>query len=286
MAITAKIIKDSISEENQRIITFELEYPRFIHSEFMTHRAVSKNSASSRAIPLATMLKNVWNNGATFVEWGKNQSGMQAKEQLQGLQRYAAEAIWNLSGKAACIFAWLLGKTGAHKQICNRVVEPWSHMKVVATATEWDNFFHLRNHKDAQPEIHELARVMWEAVKNSIPTKLRQGQWHLPYVDGYNIKPNEDFVPFDEKDIGLDDAIKLSASLCAQVSYRKSDESIKKALIIYDRLVSSTPVHASPFEHQATPASHRIVRSGNFVGWIQYRQTIPNNVCKKYVESN
>lgn len=279
--ISAKIIKDSIAKNGKRITTFELEYPRIIHSEFLTHRMLSKNSASSRAIPLNVMLKNVWNNPATFVEWGKNQSGMQAKEELQGFKRYLAEKLWNLSGKVACIFAWGMGKCGAHKQICNRVVEPWSHMKVVATATEWDNFFHLRRHPDAQPEIHELAKKMWDVYCQSTPTLLEEGQWHLPYVEGYNIL-GDDEVPFLANDISLEDAIKLSASLCAQVSYRKADESLNKALMIYDRLVSSKPVHASPFEHQATPYTNRITKSGNFIGWKQYRQTIKDNVCKKY----
>lgn len=280
--ISAKIIKDSIAENGKRITTFELEYPRFIHSEFMTHRMLSRNAASSRAIPLSQMIKMVWNDPASPVSWGKNQSGMQAKTQLEGKDLYWAKTLWNLSGKAVCGFAWLLGKTNVHKQIANRILEPWSHIKVVVTATDWDNFFYLRNHPDAQPEIHELAKLMWKEYRLNTPTILKEGEWHLPYLDGYNILPDEDFVPFEETDICLSDAIKLSASLCAQVSYRKADESIKKALNIYKRLVESKPVHASPFEHQATPAKSSIVISGNFRGWVQYRQTIPGHVCKKY----
>lgn len=280
--INAKIIADSRSEENQRITTFELEYPRFIHSEFMTHRMLSRNAASSRAIPLWNMIKMIWNEPACPVHWGKNQSGMQAKEELSGFGLSLAKLLWNVSGKVVCGFAALLGLVKTHKQIANRILEPWSHIKVVVTATEWDNFFHLRNHPDAQPEIHELARIMWDLYSTSTPTRLKMGEWHLPYLEGYNIQPDEDFVPFKETDICLSDAIKLSASLCAQVSYRKADESIKKALNIYKRLVESKPVHASPFEHQATPAKSRIVISGNFRGWTQYRQTIPGHVCKKY----
>lgn len=281
--ITARIIADSISEEKQRITTFELEYPRFIHSEFMTHRMLSRNAASSRAIPLWSMIKQVWNTPASPVHWGKNQSGMQAKEELTGIHLQSAKFFWNLSGKVACGFAALLGMVKTHKQIANRILEPWSHIKVVVTATEWDNFFHLRNHPDAQPEIHELAKKMWELYSTNTPKLLKKGEWHLPYLDGYNIQPDEDFVPFADNDICLSDAIKLSASLCAQVSYRKADESIKKALNIYKRLVESKPVHASPFEHQATPAKSRIVISGNFRGWVQYRQTIDGHVCKKYL---
>jgi hypothetical protein len=280
--ISAKIVKDSVSSNGKRLTTFELEYPRFIHSELLTHRMLSRNAASSRAIPVATMLKMIWNNPAEPVHWGANQSGMQAKNELVGYKLKITKALWSLSGKVACGFAYLMSKAGCHKQIVNRIVEPWSHIKVVTSATDWDNFFHLRNHPDAQPEIHELARIMWDLYNNSIPKLLKTGEWHLPYLDDYNIFPDNEFVPFRENDICLSDAIKLSASLCAQTSYRKSDESIKKALGIYDRLVTSIPVHASPFEHQATPAKTNIVISGNFRGWTQYRQIIPNNVCKKY----
>lgn len=281
--ITAKIVADSISKHGKRMTTFELEYPRFIHSEFMTHRMLSRNAASSRAIPLNTMIKLVWNNPATPVHWGYNQSGMQAETQLSGFGLKTTKLIWNLSGKVMCGFAWILGKLNVHKQIANRILEPWSHIKVVASATEWDNFFHLRRHKDAQPEIQELANKMWEVYSKNTPKFLKDGEWHLPYMDGYNILP-DDGIPFEDTDISVSDAIKISASLCAQVSYRKSDFSIEKALKIYNRLVASEPVHASPFEHQATPAKTNIAISGNLRGWTQYRQTIPNNVCKKYLK--
>ncbi len=281
--ISAKIIADSYSNNGQRLTTFELEYPRFIHSEFMTHRVFSRNAASSRAIPLNTMIKLVWSNPAEPVHWGKNQSGMQAKEELKGASLFWTKKIWKWSGRVVCGFAWLLGKTKVHKQIANRILEPWSHIKVVVSATEWDNFFSLRNHPDAQPEIHRLAKLMWTLYSTNTPKLLREGEWHLPYLDGYEVFPDEDFCPFEENHICLSDAIKLSASLCAQVSYRKADESIEKALLIYDRLVESKPVHASPFEHQATPAKSNIVISGNFRGWIQFRQSIAGNVCKKYV---
>jgi len=279
--ITAKIICDSISPTGKRITTFELEYPRFVHCEFNTHRMLSKNAASSRAIPVATMIGLVWSNPAQPVHWGKNQAGMQAKEELTGFRLWVTKKIWNVSGKVACGFAWILNKVGCHKQIVNRITEPWSHIKVVATATEWDNFFHLRNHADAQPEIHELARLMWDIYSTNVPENMEYGEWHLPYISDYNIISDDD-CPFDEWDITLEEAKKLSASLCAQTSFRKADESVSKAIKIYDRLVVSIPVHASPFEHQATPLEDNEEASGNFRGWYQYRQAIPGNVCNHY----
>jgi hypothetical protein len=292
--IKVKIIKDSVSEKGNRITTWELEYPRFIHSEFMTHRLFSRNSASSRAIPLKTMINLVWNNPATPEHWGKNMSGMQAKEQLTGWKLDFSKFLWTTSGKFCCGVVWLMDKIGLHKQVANRILEPWSHIKVVMTATEMDNWFNLRNHPDAQPEIQKLASEMWDLYESSTPILLNVGEWHLPYVDGYNIL-DEDGVPFEEKDITLSEAIALSASLCAQVSYRKADQSISKAIKIYERLVESKPAHLSPFEHQATPipTNSTIVKgethydyrcgqwSGNFKGWIQYRQIMYDDLGLK-----
>jgi hypothetical protein len=295
--ITAKIIADSISEKGKRITTFELEYPRFIHSELMTHRMLSRNAASSRAIPVNTMIGLVWSNPAQPVHWGKNQAGMQAKEELTGFRLWATKKIWNVSGKVACGFAWILNKVGCHKQIVNRITEPWSHIKVVATATEWDNFFYLRNHPDAQPEIHELARIMWDLYKNSTPKELKEGEWHLPYISSSDGKYYTTSTPipiagfpedkpmykvFASDEISLEDAKKLSASLCAQTSFRKADESVDKAIRIYDRLVVSRPVHSSPFEHQATPSDDPELVSGNLRGWFQFRESIDGNVCFDY----
>ncbi len=278
--ISAKIIADSIAPNGKRLTSFELEYNRTIHAEFLTHKMVSKNSSSSRAIPIQVMIKAVWDNMAEPIHWGANQSGMQAKEELKGLKLKAAKALWKISGRAVCVFCYAMNKLGLHKQVANRILEPWSHIKVVSSATDWDNFFFLRNHEDAQPEIHELARQMWELYKNGKPKLLQEGEWHLPYLDGYNVVDDESF--FSDFNISTENAIKLSASLCAQVSYRKSDESIEKAIKIYDRLVGSTPCHASPFEHQATPMENATDMSGNFRGWRQHRELIKNNVCLKY----
>ena len=194
---------------------------------------------------------------------------------------------------------------GYHKQIVNRLTEVGQHMKVVATATDWQNFFWLRNHKDAQPEIHELARQMQDLYEDNEPTHLFENEWHLPYIyrfrrldetglRGLQYSLDAEGLTF----ISVEDAKKVSASMCAQVSYRKTDDSLEKALDIYRRLVDSEPVHASPFEHQAMCFDPRDMYeypgswvdgitavncnseflSGNFRGWIQHRQLIPNNV--------
>jgi thymidylate synthase ThyX len=312
--ISAEIVADSISDvvDDKRIITYVLEYPRFIHSEFMTHRSFSRNAASSRAIPVKKVIELVENTPAMPIHWGMNQAGMQAKEELSGLSLETAQYEWAEASKSAMWFANRLKRLGAHKQIVNRILEPYQMIRVVCTATEYDNFFYLRYHADAQPEISELARVMWEARELSEPELLQPGEWHTPFVntsrDAAGKRYYWNFISDTEKvEISLEDALKVSASCCAQVSYRKLDTSLEKALDIYNKLVTMKPVHASPTEHQATPmenifgedyvdveirpqkgVTHNDIKgngwSANFCGWIQHRQLIPDNVCNNFVK--
>lgn len=327
--ITAKIIADSVSSvSGDRITTFELEYHRYIHGEVMTHRMFSRNAASSRAIPVKNMLELVRNSPAMPIHWGKNQAGMQAKEECDAPLGFDQElssgwkstsyltkdAAWKAGADNAAMLAEKFSDAGYHKQIVNRLVEPFQMIKVVVTATSFDNFFWLRFHEDAQPEIAELARCMLVAYKRSKPQELTPGEWHVPYVD---VSFDESGIVYsvDGVPITKDYAIKVSASCCAQVSYRKSDNSLEKAETVWERLVASQPVHASPTEHQATPmqspngfitvhteqgyrneyekgVTGRLLDttsgnlssglSNNFKGWIQHRALIANNVCNSY----
>jgi hypothetical protein len=158
--ITAKIICDSINPLRIRLTTFELTYPRFIHSELMTHRMLSKNSASSRAIPIKKMIKAVIDNPAVPERWGANQSGMQANNELTEFKKKICKFIWLQSRWFAVGIVWLLDKIGLHKQISNRLLEPWSHITVVCSGTYFNNFFSLRAHPMAQPEFQVLAYKM------------------------------------------------------------------------------------------------------------------------------
>lgn len=312
--IKAKVITDSISTHtNQRITTFELEYPRFIHAELMTHRLFSRNSASSRAIPIERMIDLVKENTAMPIYWGKNQSGMQAKKEVDESLKLAATDTWINARNNAIHYARELQSLGLHKQIVNRVLEPFQIIKVLVTATSFDNWFNLRLHPDAQPEIQELARLMYKALLSSDPMEISSGEWHLPYIererdeDGslkyyitdYDTSGTETDGYGYYQYLTTEQAQKISCSLAAQVSYRKADMSIEKAISIYDKLVNSNPVHASAFEHCATPIDYLTCAydlpkgvtsflldqtpcSGNFTNWIQYRQLIPNHDCKDF----
>lgn len=302
--IVARIVADSVNKNGNRITTFELEYHRFIHSELMTHRLFSRNAMSSRAVPINKMIEQVRNNPATPVHWGKNQAGMQADEVLVEESLDNAKRQWKQSAIYAASQAEIMSSIGSHKQIVNRLLEPFQMMKTVMTATEFDNFFWLRCDPDAQPEIQELAKCMFDAMRQSQPEGLESEQWHTPYVEHiFKGGKFESYCLTDEEDnviklLTEEEAKAISASCCAQVSYRTLNNTYEKAMDIYSKLASGRKVHASPFEHVAKPmgdspshedgVTHKDnvgnYWSGNFKGWIQLRQTLNNHVCWDYKE--
>lgn len=266
------------SVTGKEIVTFELEFPRIILAEFNTHNALSKNASSSRAIPVKTMLKQVRENPAIPVRFGAANTGMQDKGEHKELVKFemgthegtgTAEEVWQLAGLYAADFAEFFHKAGYAKQICNRLIEPFQMMKVVMTATELNNFFWLRDHDAADPTIAQLARVIKAALEASTPEVLQPGDWHVPYYNDGVWKPVhelvtsiDDFTPSgvfaDKFGHTLEHALVISSSCCAQVSYRKLDDTIEKARGVVARLnlqgeEPDQPVHASPLEHQATP---------------------------------
>lgn len=271
MGIEAKVICDSVSKEDVRITTFQLKFHRFILPEFNTHRQLSRNFSSSRAIPVSKIIEQVVFEPALPVHWGKNQAGMQASEELSGSSLDAARKGWLKASEAAVEAAKALAAAGLHKQVVNRLLEPFQWVSGVVTATEWDNFFELRAHPDAQPEIQALAYLMKQKMKDSVPKILKNGEWHLPYVQPYEFADYGDDIELLKK---------VSAARCCRVSYLKHDgtnANIKEDLALCDRLVGSRPLHASPFEHQATPDYSQYGASdlhGNFNGWIQHRKEI------------
>lgn len=274
--IEAKVIADSISEAGKRITTMQVKFHRFILPEFNTHRVFSRNFSSSRAIPTSKLIEQVRNDPATPVHWGKNQPGMQAAEELTGTDLELAESEWRVAAYLAGDIAEKMAGLGVHKQIVNRVLEPFLWSTGIVTSTEWDNFFELRAHEDAQPEIHELAIKMRDARDNSIPQLLKEGEWHLPYILEH--EKNDQFFKIEANRFMLQ---KISAARCCRVSYLKHDGSLPNIdddLALFQRLAGSIPIHASPLEQQATPDTKHFgswcnsAGHGNLVGWVQYRK--------------
>jgi thymidylate synthase ThyX len=285
--ISAKIIADSINPDGVRITTFVLTYPRLIHSEFLTHRMISRNASSSRAIPVKKQIQMVLDDPVIPLAFTKNQKGMQGGEALDGLALEQAYNAWIDARDAAVMQAQVLVNLEVHKQYANRLLEPFSHITVVATATDWDNFFALRCHPMAQPEIHALADEMYAVREASKPQLLKYGRWHLPFIDEsarQEITDLFDITCLQEEAEAITIAIKCSVARCARVSYLNHDgikTSIDDDLKLYDRLLGGIPKHSSPAEHQAqsTAASYY---TSNFKSWAQYRKMLQDENITKF----
>lgn len=284
----AKIIADSIGVDAPRLVTFELQYPRIIHAEFMTHRVFSRNASSSRAIPVQRMIDTVLTNPAMPAEWRMNEPGMQGFTVADPETTAAAIQVMAMAAQSAVNYARQLDSMGLHKQHVNRLTEPFQYIKVVVTSSQWKNFFGLRDHPAADPTIQKLAQLMHKAYDASTPKQLRDDEWHLPYItDDDPIRAEEHWMEGQERMATIEMLRRMSAARCARVSYNNFKGEVPKVgsdLALYDKLVVSQPVHASPTEHQAMPdiylgnhAGWRYPQNhGNLVGWQQFRKFIPH----------
>lgn len=295
MSVSAKVICDS-KYRDTRLITLEVEMHRFILAENNTHKAQSRNIQSSRAIPILRQLEQIANDPAMPVYYGKDQAGMVAGEELEGRDLELVQMII-LGMRDACLNGVKqLQKLGLHKQVSNRYVEPWMWTKGVVTATErdWKAMSKLRRHYSAQPEIKALFDRICKAIEDSSPEMLKPGQWHLPYVHTYFEDGKQRFTSqADEKEVSLMTAVKISSSCVAQVSYRKLDDSLDKAMKVYDMLnlpvngvYPDDPPHFSPTEHIAKAGDCDVQLSGNFHtdDFIQYRKVLELGIEKEVIK--
>lgn len=286
--ISVKLIQDSISEQtDKRLTTFEWEYPRFIHAEVMTHRLFSRNAGSSRAIPVASMIELARSN-IYVPKFRYNQSGMQAAGLLTPMDMTEAVDIWLGAASHCLAAAEKLNELKVHKQWANRMLEWFAPIKIAVTSTEWDNFLWLRNDFEAQDEIEILAGMVEKALAESDPMVVPHGHAHVPYVHRVKTeRPWEIEYYVDGQQLTINEALKVSASVCAQMSYRKENNTLEKANDLYGKFMEGRRVHASPFEHQgivtdegSTHTDHNgMFWSGNLCGWTQFRHLIPNNTC-------
>ncbi len=268
MGYSAQVLLDSVSPAGARLVTMEVRYPRFIHAEVLTHRMLSRNAGSSRALPIRKMIAAVREDPAMPIYWGKNQAGMSARREIDDAARTLAEAEWRLALERALATAERLSDSDIdlHKQLVNRILEPFAWITVILTATEWANFFTQRCHEDAQPEIKHLADMMLETFMASDPQRVRDGEWHMPLIA--------------EDEHGLDPMLlrKVSVARCARVSYltHGGSRDHDKDLELFERLVGGgANGHWSPFEHVATPLERSDEMCANLRGWKQYRKFFP-----------
>lgn len=263
----AKVVADSVAPNGVRITTMTLKYPRFIHAEVMTHRAWARNYESSRAMPVKRKLELIEQEPVEPVEWGLNKAGMQASEVLSPEDAGIAAEYWHKARQECIAYARKLDSLKVHKQVVNRICEPWATITGVVTSTKWRNFDFLRIHSTADPNIQKLARLRKAAYDASVPVPLQVGDWHLPWVTKADWQDVGQYVTEKrvyEKQAVPDDVElvkRISAARCARVSLLNHEgkrPGIEEDLKLFDRLASrdnplNDPGHFTPLEHQATP---------------------------------
>lgn len=309
MTVSAKVVLDSISPEGVRLITMELRYPRFIHSEFMTHRVFSRNASSSRAVPVEKLIEEAETDPAMPERWGIHNKGMQDGGEMSPFGEKTAKSDW-LSGRDDAVAnakRMLSRPERAAKQIINRILEPYTHISVVVSSTYWANFDALRLDEAADPTMRALAMSVVKARDESKPLIRDYTDWHLPYTSNDDIEPALKYGLAVAADVGIktveqldqyviDLMCRISAARCARVSYLTHDNrrpSIEDDLKTFNMLMAAHPMHASPTEHQAKPDRIRHLsgqslswenphQHGNFIGWRQYRKNFVGEATMEY----
>lgn len=262
----AKVIADSVSLDGIRLTTLEVTLHRFVLAEFNTHRVFSRNSASSRAIPLRKTIERVLDDPAVPLVFPAEKPGMQGGEPLDTNAAADALDIWHTASLDAIRHARRMQDLGVHKSVVNRILEPFLWHTIIVTSTEWDNFFAQRCSPLAQPELRAAADLMRAALNTSTPKRVDFGEWHLPFI-------HEDDLT-DCRRAGIDPC-HVSVARCARVSYLTHDgvRDVREDEALYQRLVTAEPPHWSPLEHVATPIKvpQAHLMPGNLYGWAQLR---------------
>ena len=269
--ITARVIADSINTSGNRLTSLVITLPRIVLAEFNTHRALSKNSASSRAIPFNKMVEQVLKNPFIPTKFQQDHKGMQGTKYFTGNTEEVIRGEWLHARDVAVLQAKSLNQMGVTKQICNRLLEPFMLHTIISTATEWQNFIALRAHDQAEIHIQDAAYKILEVLNNSIPKLLQPGEWHIPFGDNIDSDKLADAYYSEQLESPIEAAIKIAIARCARVSYMNFEgkDDYAADIKLFDMLKASG--HMSPFEHvaQALPAS---TQSGNFIGFRQFRK--------------
>lgn len=272
----AKIVLDSVGNLGQRITTFEIEMPKWLVAEFNTHRMLSRNSASSRAIPTKQIIERVMTDPVIPIDFRSKNTGMVANEILSDEEYEQAKYMWLQARDLMVLQVEEMMKIGdgIDKQRINRLLEPWMYTVVVATATEWENFFYLRDSKEAQPEFAHIAHMMNELYTNNIAS---YRLWHLPYLEEDNI--DQDAIDLcGANDYELDAVqtamMLISAARCGRVSYYRQGDSKSQKDDVLRGESFATNKHWSPLEHPAKEEAWTYY--GNLFAWKPLRKFYTN----------
>lgn len=262
-----EILADSLNVvTGDRLTTFILNgFPKWLLAELNTHRMLSRNAASSRAIPLKKLIENIYQD-PVIPYWTRKKGGMGGIDDLTEEKKQYMTDSWQAAMEHAIVTATELHAAGAAKQEVNRLLEPWMRVPVIVSGTSWDNFFHLRCDEAAQPDFRFFAIAMRDKYLANSPDTLNIGQWHIPFKG--RVHSNR---------LTEQEYLQISTARCARVSYTTHDGDIDhdKDFRLHDSLVEMG--HFSPLEHSAralSPDERDNPVAANYRGWGQYRHLL------------
>lgn len=299
--IWSELLQDSISPHGNRLTSLLNHYPLFVHAQVLKHRLVSVSAASARAIPSQKLIEYAKEDPALPAFIGVNKPGMQSVDEVdEETERYLL-SCWKDALNDQIRHVNEFSSAKAHKEVTNRLLSPFMNVLDISSATQWNNAFHLRIHDDAQRETRYRFENIYLCREESKPMLIEHGEWHTPYVNrDRNALGELRYYDISGVELDLKTAKSVSAASCAQVSYRKLDQSVEKAQKIHDMLVKGDLLHGGALEHCATPMSDKeyarrlqaaeliedeiALFKGNLRGWIQYRKEFANeNLTKEFV---
>lgn len=272
MTANAIILADSFNAATRtRLTTFLLpRFPKILWQQFLTHRILgkegaydfSKNTASSRAIPVKKVIEGI-RQDPYIPDWRAKQKGMGGMDTLTQEQKDKATAKWLYQMEESIRTAEALhNDLGVSKQDANRCLEPWMRIPCIVSATEWDNFFFLRTQLDpiVQADVRAAAMEMQALMQSSEPRILQPGDWHIPFVD-FHVSG----------DLPLSHKLMMSAARCARGSYANhfGGFSLDEDLRLCRELDNDK--HDSPLEHQAQAEGTVHPGQANYKGFLQFR---------------
>jgi hypothetical protein len=172
------------------------------------------------------------------------------------------------------------------------------------------NYYDWAEINKGQAEIHmmALAECIWDAVSESTPKVLKEGEWHIPFEDKLptlKVAYTDDGLDYREK-CTTEDKIFMSVAMAARTSYTVVGEekaiNYEAMIGLHDRLLAQDPPHSSPLEHCAKAMSEdeyynfikgeRVDKEGihyasnfsrlgwcnNLKGFIPYRYMVDNGI--------
>ncbi len=266
-APAARIVADSVSSvTGDRLTSMEVSIPRTLLPYLLNEASVSRSFTDVLDQPVADNMRSLADEPAVPIYWPAHTILAQPAHPLRTPKAHTARQTWLRARDEAVACAETLTEVGVHHTITNRLLEPFLVQRVLLSSTEWRGLLKLR-HKQlgtdplVQAELTEVIDLMRRLLDKNVPEPLALGQWHLPYLRGFELKT----LPAKQ-------AIEVSVARCHTGLNPEQDLfNIEADLDVFRALRYASQPVLTPMGHVCTPAAQSEHPLGVLRGWHQYR---------------